>query len=557
MLSGTIVKGFPTLLAAACLSAQVGAQLPPPNAPPGNPITVEKAMLGKALFWDEQLSSTQTVSCGTCHMPEAGGSDPRTLASPLSIHPGPDGQFGTNDDVRGSRGVPRNLASGQYLRDSIFGFHDQVTGRKAPSAIGTGYSKQLFWDGRAGEVLVDPVSGQVVLTENAALESQVLSPVTSSIEMGHIARTWSDVIERVESARPLALSDYVPQELDSWLAGRDYPQLFREAFGTGEVTASRIAMAIATYERTLVPDQTPWDRVLAGEAPNLVLTGPEFQGVLTFLDPEVTGCGQCHNSGENTIRFTDERFHYIGVRPRSEDLGRYNVTNQQGDQGKFRTPALRNVELRAPYMHNGSLETLKDVIDFYDRGGDFDAPNKHPAITNLNLTEASKRSLLAFLKRPLTDPRVALGLPPFDRPSQYADSIHVPEVYGQATPGSAGVEPELVAIEPPKLGAQSLTIALDRGLGGAPALLLINSAQVPGGVLRQGALLYPSMIGSRIRAIRALEGLGAGEGWGSLVLPIPDVPQLLGTELHAQWVILDPGAPQRLSASRAVRLTWY
>lgn len=551
------LKFFPTLLAVVALFSTASAQLPPPPVPPGNPITPEKARLGKALFWDEQLSSTGTVSCGTCHMPEAGGSDPRTLSSLLSIHPGPDGVIGGNDDIRGSQGVPRHVKEGQYEKDPVFGFHARVTDRKAPSAIGSGYSKQLFWDGRAGEVLIDPLTSAVILTKNASLESQVLGPPTSEVEMGHIARGWDEVIARLAPAEPLALSDHIPQDLETWIAGRDYPALFQEAFGTPEVSPSRIAMAIATYERTLVPDQTPWDRVLAGEAPNSVLSGPELQGLLTFLDPEVTGCGDCHNSGLFTTRFTDERFHFIGVRPRDEDLGRFNVTGLPGDQGKFRTPALRNVELRAPYMHNGSLDDLREVVEFYDRGGDFDAPNKHPSIRDLNLSESQKRVLLAFLKRPLTDPRVAQALPPFDRPSQYADSVHVPEVYGSATAGSGGWLPEIVAIEPPKLGAERLTIALDRALGGAPALLLMNTSQAPGGVLRHGALLYPTQSGSFLRSLPALEGAGPGEGWGSVVLPVPEDPQYLGTSLYAQWVVLDSGAPGRLAASPAIRLSWY
>lgn len=520
-------------------------------------MTVAKANLGKALFWDEQMSSTGTVSCGTCHMPEAGGSDPRTAESPLATHPGFDGLFGTNDDVRGSLGVPRHLDSGHYQKDPIFGFHAQVTGRKAPSAIGTGYSKQLFWDGRAGEVLVDPVTQQVVLTEGAALESQVLGPPTSAVEMGHEGRNWLDVIARIEFAEPLALSETVPTELDNWIATRSYPELFLEAFGTPEVSASRIAMAIATYERTLVPNQTPWDLALAGAPIDQVLTGPELQGALFFLDPEISGCGDCHSSGTATTRFTDERFHNIGVRPRQEDLGRFEVTGFSGDKGKFRTPSLRNVELRAPYMHNGSIDTLRDVVDFYDRGGDFDAPNLHPSIRELNLSEYAKRSLLAFLRRPLTDPRVAAALPPFDRPSQYADSARSPELFGEATTGSGGIAPTVIAIEAPKIGQPTLTVAIDRGLGGAPALLLMNTNETPGGVLRQGARLYPGLNGSFLRSIQSLQGIGAGEGWGSVVLPVPEDLSLVGTSLFAQWVVLDPGAPGRLAASRAVRLNWY
>jgi cytochrome c peroxidase len=518
---------------------------------------VAKANLGKALFWDEQLSSTGTVSCGTCHMPETGGADPRSLSSPFSIHPGPDKIFGTADDVRGSEGVPLHVDDGHYVKDPTFGFHAQVTGRKAQSAIGTGYSSQLFWDGRAGEVLVDPVSGQVILKSGAALESQVLAPPVSDVEMGHLGRTWTDVIARISNAEVLALSDVIPTELENWIANRTYPDLFLEAFGTGEIDAGRIAMAIASYERTLVPNQTPWDLVLAGAPVDLILTGQEQQGLLAFLDPDTGGCGNCHNSGIGPERFTDERFHYIGVRPHVDDMGRFDVTGNPADAGKFRTPSMRNVELRAPYMHNGGLDSLEDVIEFYNRGGDFDAPNKHFAITDLNLSVDLRRSLVAFLGRPMTDPRVAKALPPFDRPSQFADSLHVPEVFGEGTPGSAGVEPQIIAIEALKVGGGTMTVAIDRGLGGAAAILLINSSAVPGGVLQQGALLYPSTLGRRMRVVPALHGVGPGEGWGSLVLPMPENVGLLGTEFFAQWIVIDGGVSGRLAASPAIRMEWF
>jgi cytochrome c peroxidase len=545
-------------LGAAILCGPTHAQLPPPPAPPGNPLTQAKADLGKALFWDEQLSSTGTVSCGTCHMPEAGGSDPRSFSSPGSVNPGPDQLFGTEDDIRGSLGVPRARPSGHYASDSVFGLFEQVTGRKAPSAIGAGHSKQLFWDGRAGEQLVDPASGQILLFSDAALESQALAPIVSDIEMGHLGRDWHDVVTRVAAAEPLALSDFVPAALDSWIANRSYPQLFSDAFGSAEITPARIAMAIASYERTLLANNTPWDRILAGQPVNEVLTDIERQGLLIFLDPDTSGCGDCHSSGLGPVRFTDDLFHNIGVRPPQEDLGRFNVTGEERDRGAFRTPDLRNVVLRAPYMHNGSLRSLGAVIDFYDRGGDFDAPNLHPSIQPLGLSLNQKRSLLAFLGRPLTDPRIALGLPPFDRPSQYADSAHVPAELGLGTAGGGGFVPRIIALEPPQIGQDDLTVGIDHALGGAPALLLFSSSYTPGGVFRDGATLFPDLAASGVRRLRALSGSGPGAGWGSIVLPIQGDTSLVGSSLYAQWVVLDPGAEGgRLAASPAVEWGWF
>ena len=546
------------LLAALAPATSALGQLPPPPAPAGNPVTPEKAQLGKALFWDEQLSSSGTVSCGTCHMPEAGGSDPRTLDALLpSWHPGPDGVFGTGDDARGSRGVPLARADGSYLGSTAFGLGPQVTSRKAPSAIGSGYSRHLFWDGRAGSRFSDPLTGQLVLGDHAALESQALAPIVSPIEMGHVGRSWSAVAERLEEVTPLGLSGQVPAELETWIAGRSYPQLFGEVFGDPAITPVRLAMAIATYERTLVPDQTPWDQVLAGVPPEQVLTDEERFGLLVFLDPDTGSCGSCHSDGQGPTRFTDDRFHYIGVRPQGEDPGRGGVTGLAADEGAMRTPDLRNVELRAPYMHDGSLETLSEVIQFYQRGGDFDGSNLHPDIRPLAMTPRSRRDLAAFLGRPLTDPRVAAGLPPFDRPSQYADSVQVPQVYGEGTSGSGGAVPEIVALEPPKLGLGSLTVGVERALGGAPALLLVSSGEVAGGVLRQGARLYPDASSGTLVPLTALEGAGAAGGFGSLVLRVPSNPALAGAALHLQWIVRDPGAAGGLAASRPARWTWF
>src|SRR4029079_11777880 len=113
-------------------------------------------------------------------------------------------------------------------------------------------------------------------------------------------------------------------------------------------------------------------------------------------------------------RFTNDTFQYIGVRPQADDLGRFNVTNNPGDRGRMKVPSLRNVELRAPYFHNGEMATLEEVVDFYDRGGDFDAPNKNPAIAPIGLSSTQKAALVAFLRRPLTDPRITAGTAPFD-----------------------------------------------------------------------------------------------------------------------------------------------
>src|ERR1044071_1803712 len=234
--------------------------LNPPPVPPGNQVTAAKAALGKTLFWDEQLSSTRTVSCGTCHFSANGGSDSRTAAgSARARNPGADNLFNTPDDVFASPGVPSNNAGGTYSFSNVYGFREQVTGRKSRSYIDAGYSNTLFWDGRAGAVFTDPLSNQVVLQNGGALESQVLAPPVSAAEMAHAGRDWNDVAARVAASKPLALSPEVPAALEEWIGGRSYSELFAEAFGTTEVTPARIALAVATFERTLYSDRTPFD----------------------------------------------------------------------------------------------------------------------------------------------------------------------------------------------------------------------------------------------------------------------------------------------------------
>src|SRR5215212_2006789 len=396
------------------------APLNPPPAPAGNQVTAAKAALGKTLFWDEQLSSTRTVSCGTCHFSSNGGSDSRTVVNNArSRNPGADGAFGTADDVFASPGVPSNNADGTYSLSPTYGFREQVTGRKSRSYIDAGYSNTLFWDGRATPVFTDPLSGQVLLQNGAALESQVLGPPVSDAEMAHAGRDWADVAARVAASKPLALSPDVPAALKEWIGGRAYTELFAEAFGTAEVTPARIALAVATFERTLYSDRTPFDLSVSGIAP---LPPAEARGQNVFNNQ-----GRCNTCHAGTL-FTDNQFHNVGLRPQTEDPGRFAVTGNANDLGEFRTVSLRNVSLRAPYFHNGRFASLEDVVDFYNRGGDFDAPNiDRNRIRALGLSAQQRADLVAFLRGALTDPRVAAGQAPFDRPMLYTESTRVPQ----------------------------------------------------------------------------------------------------------------------------------
>ncbi len=516
--------------------------LNPPPAPDGNEVTASKAYLGKALFWDEQLSSTRTVSCGTCHFATSGGSDSRSLVSSLrSTNPGADGIFNTADDVFASPGVASNNSDGTFSWSSIYGFREQVTGRKARSYINAGYSNSLFWDGRATQVFTDPISGSVVLPSGAALESQVLGPPVSSAEMGHAGRTWSDVAARVAESRPLALSPALPNGLKQWIDARGYPELFTEAFGSPDVTPARIAMAIATFERTLYSDRTPFDASVSQIAP---LTQAEARGQNVFNQSR---CNVCHAGPQ----FSDNQFHNIGLRPATEDTGRFQVTGANNNVGEFRTPSLRNVELRAPYMHNGHFSVLEEVVEFYNRGGDFNAPNvDHNLIHPLNLSPQQKSDLVSFLKRPLTDARVAIAAAPFDRPTLYSESNRVPQIVGAGTPGSSASIPQAIAVEPPIIGNPAFTVGLANALGGPPAVLVIDSVD-------PGAGSAIPHTGSFARVGVQLSGSGAGQGYGSVSLQIPNNSTLIGSTFYGRWYVSDPNGAGGIAISPAFKFTIF
>lgn len=539
-----LVFALPLLVAITSV-AQIGppplTPLPPPPVPPGNPITAAKTRLGQALFWDEQLSSTRTVACGSCHSGAFGGSDPRSRALvALAVNPGNDDTFGTPDDVTGSPGVPLANATGAYDHSAIYGLQRQVTPRLANSHINAAYAPQLFWDGRADRALLDPATGDTVLFNGAALESQALAPPTSDVEMGHVGRTWADVAARVAASRPLAQATFVPADLAAWIGGRTYPQLFAEAFGTPQVTPVRIAMAIATYERTLISNQARIDSVIAGTA---VLPPDENAGRALFGG---LGCAGCHAGS----LFSDNAFHYIGESPAAEDSGRAKVTGLPQNLGQMKTPSLRNVGLRGSYFHDGRFHALEDVVAFYNRGGDFNAPNKPPVIRPLGLTPLQQTQLVAFLRRSLTDNRVALQQAPFDRPTLFSETELVPAIEGAGVPGDGGIVPRPVAFEPPITGNPDFTVAIENARGGANAVLVVD-ANPP------GTLGGIPTTGSFARLAITLQGSGAGAGFGSVDLPIPSDPLLEGTTVWARWYVEDASAPGGVAASPLVRWRFF
>lgn len=230
------------------------------------------------------------------------------------------------------------------------GIRSQKGGRNSPTVINTGYIRAQFWDGRA-----------------ATLEEQAKGPIANPIEMGNTHEACVTTLQRIEGYRPL----------------------FAKAFGSDEITIDNVAKAIATFERTVVSGNAPYDRYMAGD--KQAMTPPQIRGMKIFFQAK---CAKCH-AGPN---FTLDTFHNLGVgadRPNA-DVGRFAVTKSAADWGAFKTPTLREVANTAPYMHDGSMETLEEVIDFYNKGG---TPNRNLSadMKPLKLTAAQKADLIDFL----------------------------------------------------------------------------------------------------------------------------------------------------------------
>lgn len=413
------------------------AQLPPPPTPPQNPITEPKRVLGKILFWDEQLSSDNTVACGTCHIPGNAGTDPRD-----GLHPGPDNVFGTPDDKQGSLGVARMNEMIEYVEDTIFGLDVQVTRRATQHTINAAYSPGAqFWDGRSNGQFVDPETGGVVIPLGGALESQAIEPIMSDVEMGHENRNWDDVRDKLNASVPLALASQLPADMAAAIAGGEtYGDLFAAAFGDASITARRIGFAIATYERTLIADQTPWDAFNQGNA--AALTPNQQQGLNRFVGSG--RCAACHTPPT----FSNNTFRNIGLRPPAEDLGRQEVTGNPNDRGRFKVPSLRNIGLKNRFMHTGQLDTLTQVVNFYRNPGLQFPDNRDPLIGAIIVPPGDVARIADFLENGLTDPRVANEEFPFDRPTLLSE-IAIGDVNCDGIVSVGDIGPFVVAITTP------------------------------------------------------------------------------------------------------------
>ena len=342
------------------LARQPGLGLPPVPAPADNPLTREKIALGRKLFYDRRLSLNQTFSCAMCHVPEQG--------------------FTSQEQA------------------TAIGIEGRTVRRNAPTIYNVAYLMRLFHDGR-----------------ESSLENQVWGPFLAANEMGNPS---------------------VGAVIDKLKALPDYRGLFEKAYQRGP-SMDTVGQALASYERALAAGDSPFDRWRYGKQAD-ALNPAARAGFELFTGK--AGCAQCHVVGPRDALFTDHRMHNTGVgyaesmqrepertrvqvapgiafdvdaaristvaETRPSDLGLYEITQNPADRWKYRTPSLRNVALTAPYMHHGGLASLREVVEFYNRGG---APNENldPLIKPLNLDAGEIDALVAFLEG-LTSDRAAV-----------------------------------------------------------------------------------------------------------------------------------------------------
>ena len=226
-------------------------------------------------------------------------------------------------------------------------------GRNSPTVLNTAYNKFQFWDGRAG-----------------SLEEQALGPIQNPIEMN---MKLEDVVKKLNGIK-------------------GYKDQFQKVFGT-DVTSEGIALAIASYERTVLSGNAPYDLFQAGD--QKALSESAQRGLKLFKSK--AACASCH-SGPN---FTDNGFHNIGLKDNNKDAGRKAVSKLEGDTGTFKTPTLREIAKTAPYMHDGSMKTLEEVMKHYNQGG-IDNPYLDEEIFPLKLTDEEVKDLITFLKEGLS-----------------------------------------------------------------------------------------------------------------------------------------------------------
>ncbi len=252
------------------------------------------------------------------------------------------------------------LAFTDGLRHSL-GVGGTLGRRNAPTLLNSAYSPLQFWDGRA-----------------VSLEAQSADPIADPLEMN---QTHDVSVSKVQK-------------------DPTYQAEFAQAFGPGGITLALIEKSLASFERTLLSGNSPFDQYQYG-GKKQALSPAAIHGLALFADPQRGNCVVCHTIGKDYALFTDGKFHNTGAGVDGEgdftDVGRFGETKLQANQGEFKTPTLRNVARTAPYMHDGSLKTLGDVIAFYAGGGNSN-PHLDKDIKPLALSAQDRADLVAFLE---------------------------------------------------------------------------------------------------------------------------------------------------------------
>ena len=232
--------------------------------------------------------------------------------------------------------------------------------RNAPAIVNAAYLPLQFWDGRA-----------------VSLEQQAASPIMDPVEMNQTHEVSLSKLSRDE----------------------EYSELFQQAFGTKTITLGRVENALASFERTILSGDSAFDRYeFAGD--KTALPPAQVRGLEIFKDTKRGNCAVCHTIGSSYALFTDNKFHNLGEGVGDDgnlkDEGRFHQTKVEGDHGAFKTPSLRNVANTSPYMHDGHLKTLKDVVDFYAGGGNSN-PFLDKEIRAIQLSGPERSDLVEFL----------------------------------------------------------------------------------------------------------------------------------------------------------------
>ena len=253
---------------------------------------------------------------------------------------------------------PMGFADGRRVSTGVDGKQGM---RNSPSVVNSAYYTLQFWDGRAG-----------------TLEKQSEVPVANPVEMAHSLR---GAVQHV-SADPT------------------YVAAFERAFGPGPISYEKVEKCIASFERTVLSGNSPFDRYYYG-GDRSAMTEAQVRGLQLFRDPKKGNCASCHTIGEHSALFTDNKFHNIGVgfdNGVTTDPGRAAISGDVRETGAFMTPTLRNVAITAPYMHDGSQKTLKDVMDFYVGAGNSN-PYLDKEIHSLDfLTGQERQDLIEFMR---------------------------------------------------------------------------------------------------------------------------------------------------------------